>query len=163
MLKYKKGDLIKAAINGEVNVIAHQCNCFCNMGKGIAPQIKKNFPEAWKADMKTTKGDQRKLGLVTHATNNSYKKPIVIYNLYGQYDYKKVAFKGGRNTEYNALRSSLKLMALNLELEEILYRNDVKIGLPKIGAGLGGGDWSIIEKIIEEELSDFDVTIYELI
>ncbi len=26
------------------------------------------------------------------------------------------------------------------------------IGMPKLGAGLAGGDWNIIEKIIEEEL-----------
>jgi len=38
----------------------------------------------------------------------------------------------------------------------------MKVGLPKIGAGLGGGDWSIISKIIEEELGEFDVTIYVL-
>ena len=34
-----------------------------------------------------------------------------------------------------------------------------KIGLPKIGAGLAKGDWSIIEQIIIEELKDEDVTI----
>jgi O-acetyl-ADP-ribose deacetylase (regulator of RNase III) len=34
-----------------------------------------------------------------------------------------------------------------------------KIGLPLIGAGLAGGDWTIIEKIIEEELEGEDVTV----
>ena len=34
-----------------------------------------------------------------------------------------------------------------------------KIGLPLIGAGLAGGDWNVIEKIIEKELKDMDVTI----
>jgi O-acetyl-ADP-ribose deacetylase (regulator of RNase III) len=33
------------------------------------------------------------------------------------------------------------------------------IGLPKVGAGLAGGDWSIIEKIIIKELKDFKVTV----
>jgi len=28
-----------------------------------------------------------------------------------------------------------------------------------IGAGLAGGDWKIIEKIIEEELVDMDVRV----
>lgn len=164
MLKYKKGDLIKAAKEGLVDVIAHQCNCFCNMGKGIAPQIKKAFPEAWEADLRTAKGDIKKLGLVSHATNTQYTKPVQIYNLYGQFDYKKVAFETGICTDYSALRSSLQLMALNLKAENYITRPwEIKIGLPKIGAGLGGGDWEIISKIIEEELSAFDVTIYELI
>jgi O-acetyl-ADP-ribose deacetylase (regulator of RNase III) len=34
-----------------------------------------------------------------------------------------------------------------------------KIGLPKIGAGLAGGDWSRIKEIIQTELNDCDVTV----
>ena len=34
-----------------------------------------------------------------------------------------------------------------------------KIGLPFIGAGLGGGNWKEIENIIKEELADQDITI----
>jgi len=34
-----------------------------------------------------------------------------------------------------------------------------KIGLPKIGCGLAGGDWNIVQGIIEDELHDCDVTI----
>jgi O-acetyl-ADP-ribose deacetylase (regulator of RNase III) len=33
------------------------------------------------------------------------------------------------------------------------------IGLPMIGAGLAGGDWNRIKKIIEEELDAMDVWI----
>ena len=33
------------------------------------------------------------------------------------------------------------------------------IGLPKIGAGLAGGDWNIIKKIIQTELKDCKVTV----
>jgi O-acetyl-ADP-ribose deacetylase (regulator of RNase III) len=36
-----------------------------------------------------------------------------------------------------------------------------RIGLPKIGAGLAGGDWSVILAIISEELASEDVTIVE--
>ena len=37
-----------------------------------------------------------------------------------------------------------------------------RIGLPKIGAGLAGGDWEVIEKIIEEELAGENVSIVVL-
>lgn len=40
------------------------------------------------------------------------------------------------------------------------YR-DQRLGLPKIGAGLAGGNWNIIRKILEEELEGLDVTIVE--
>ncbi len=36
-----------------------------------------------------------------------------------------------------------------------------RIGLPKIGAGLAGGDWPRIECIVDEELADCDVTVVE--
>ena len=40
------------------------------------------------------------------------------------------------------------------------YKNfDIKIVAPKFGAGLAGGDWTIIEKMIKKYWSDFDVTI----
>ena len=33
------------------------------------------------------------------------------------------------------------------------------IGLPKIGCGLAGGSWSIVSKIIRDELWECNVTI----
>lgn len=37
MLKMKTGNLIDAAKAGEVTVIAHCCNCMCNMGGQVLP------------------------------------------------------------------------------------------------------------------------------
>lgn len=149
MLKHKKGDLIRAALDGEVNVIAHQCNCFNNMGAGIAPQIKKAFPKAWYADNATLKGDKDKFGKLSYAQDGN----VLVFNLYGQYSYGR-----GVNTSYTMLRKSLEQMSRMLWSK----RNEVKIGLPKIGCGLGGGSWEIVSQIIQEELKEFDVTVYEL-
>lgn len=150
MLKEKKGDLIKAALSGEVNVIAHQCNCFNNMKSGIAPQIAKAFPEAEWVDKQTRKGDKDKLGKLSMA----FQHNTLVFNLYGQYSYGK-----GLHTNYEALRGSLRNMRHKLISSNM---DDLKIGLPLIGCGLGGGDWGTVSKIIEEELSGFDVTIYRL-
>lgn len=51
-MKTLRGDLLAYALNGKINVIVHGCNCFCNMGAGIAKQIKNTFPEAFDADKK---------------------------------------------------------------------------------------------------------------
>lgn len=40
-----KGDLVNQA--EQFDVIVHGCNCFCTMNSGIAPQIRKNWPEAF--------------------------------------------------------------------------------------------------------------------
>jgi O-acetyl-ADP-ribose deacetylase (regulator of RNase III) len=37
-----------------------------------------------------------------------------------------------------------------------------KVAMPKIGAGLAGGDWNVIEKIIEEECKGVQPVVYYL-
>lgn len=157
MLKVVTGNLIEAAKSGEVNVIAHCCNCMCNMGKGIAPQIKRAFPYAYAADLGTKSGDQGKLGSFSLGTPDEEFGPLV-YNLYGQYRYGYNA--KGRQLDYDALYDALIAMANDLLLRD----QKCKIGLPMIGAGHAGGNWVIIEVIIEETLvkAGHDVTIYKL-
>ena len=136
------GDLVRDA--EQFDVILHQCNCFCNMGAGIAPQIKKKYPEAYLIDCQTKYGDKNKLGTISYTKKQI--KPIVV-NAYGQYKYTRSEV----DTNYEALRSCLK------EVKKIFPGR--KIGMPKIGAGLAAGDWNIISKIIQEELKTEDVTI----
>jgi len=155
-LKYKVVCLVAAAKRGDVNVIAHQTNCMCNMGSGIAPVIAGAFPEAREADNATEKGDDAKLGHFTHSIGRVVSLPrIEVFNLYGQY-----AYGEGNHTNYTHLRGALRGMAFYL----INAKNIVRVGLPKLGSDRGGGDWEIIERIIIEELIDrgIDVTIYVL-
>ena len=148
---YVKGCLIEAFKCGSVGAIAHSCNCFNTMGSGVALAIKNAFPEAYEADCKTVKGDEKKLGGFTMAaTVNGY-----VFNLYGQYNYGK---DGKTYTNYDALESAFRNMAH--KLRGIGFTGT--IGLPKIGAGTGGGKWEVIEEIIREELKGWEVKIYEL-
>lgn len=144
MIRYIDGDLVRDAEQFEV--IAQCANCFCTMGSGIAPLIKAKIPEAYAVDCATVKGDLNKLGTISYTLNT---KPIVV-NLYGQFDYTGRR-SGNMDLDYNALRSALKMMRDKF--------SGKMIGMPKIGAGLAGGDWAIIEQIIEEELRGEYVTI----
>lgn len=165
MLKYKVGDLLDAALSGDVNVIAHGCNCYNTMGSGIAPQIKRFFPAAYQVDLATKKGDKGKLGTFTYAQmwagecGSDSNHCIGIYNLYTQFGFWG-RNKGLRDLDYNAMYDAFDAMTKDLNNFDGL----IKIGLPKIGAGLAGGDWDIIEVIIEKTLiaSGHDVTIYTL-
>ena len=144
MIRYITGDLVKDA--EQFDVIAHCANCYCTMGSGIAPQIKTKFPEAYAADCATKKGDLNKLGTISYTETT---KPIVV-NLYGQFDYTGRR-SGNMDLNYDALRSAIKLMKEKF--------SGKTFGMGRIGAGLAGGDWSIIEKIIEEEMRGEYVTI----
>ncbi len=146
MIKYVDGDLLKLADEGYFDVIAHGCNCFCVMGSGIAPQIKAKYPEAYAVDCETTAGDIKKLGTITYTKNTT---PIVV-NIYSQYD-TKGRRQGKMDLDYDALRSGIKAMKEKF--------SGKRFGLPKLGAGLAGGDWDIIEQIIKEEMMGEYVTI----
>ena len=146
MIDYIDGDLIKLAKEANFDVIVHGCNCHSTMGAGIAPQIKAKYPEAYEADCKTTSGDITKLGTITHTVNTT---PIVV-NIYSQFD-TKGRRQGKIDLDYDALRSGLQEVKVKF--------SGKRIGMPKIGAGLAGGDWDIIEGIIEEEMRGEYVTI----
>lgn len=159
MLKYKVGDLIEAVKSGEVNVFAHGANCFCTMGSGIAPQIKSAFPNMYSADLATEKGDTSKLGTCTMAFMKEGK--LVGFNLYSQYGYNRRR-QGLRDLDYNALYDSMVQMKGRLQYVSGGSMAGYKIGFPKIGAGLAGGDWNVIEAMIKSVFFDSDVTIYFL-
>ena len=144
MIRYIDGDLVRDS--DQFDVIVQCANCFCTMGSGIAPQIKNKFPEAYKVDCDTVSGDKGKLGTITHTTGT---KPVVV-NLYGQYGYNGRAH-GDIDVDYAAIRSGMKLIKEKF--------SGKFIGMPKLGAGLAGGDWATIEKIIEEELQGEYVVI----
>jgi O-acetyl-ADP-ribose deacetylase (regulator of RNase III) len=149
IMKTTHGDLVRLAQAGEFELIVHGCNCFCTMGAGIAKAIKAAFPEAYEADRVTQSGSRAKLGTCTFAAIDRNGSSLIVVNAYTQFDWK------GRGTkvDYEALRSCMRWIKGN--------HAGKRIGLPKLGAGLAGGDWGIIAAIIEEELAGEDVTLVE--
>jgi len=147
-MKVINGDLLKLAKQGKFDIIIHGCNCFCQMGAGIAKQIKKEFPEAYIEDCKTIKGDKGKLGFFSSCSiNNNYK--FIIVNAYTQYHYRHST---KANVDYDALRKIFAALKLIVE-------SSTRIGYPLIGAGLAGGNWKKISNIIDQELEGCDHTL----
>lgn len=148
-MKVVKGNLITMALDGEFDVIVHGCNCFCAMGAGIAREIKNRLRSAYIADMMTTRGDRSKLGKCSEAEIYIDGRVLVVVNAYTQYRY------NGRtpDIDYMALESAFKYIKMKFAGK--------RIGIPKIGAGLAGGDWARISEIIERELDGEDITLVE--
>jgi O-acetyl-ADP-ribose deacetylase (regulator of RNase III) len=139
-----KGDLISLALTGTFNLIVHGCNCFNTMGAGFANQIRINFPEAWSADQRTVRGDMNKLGSFTQATVNRNGHDITIINAYTQFGYGKRL-----QTNYSAIETAFAAVG-------VMFPHK-RIGYPRIG----GGDWNIISKIIDEQLNGLNHTLVE--
>lgn len=143
-MNYKKGDLLTAFQQGEIDILVHGCNCFHTMGAGIAKDIKRLYPKAYAADLQTLKGSPAKLGTYSLARiGDQY-----ILNAYTQYRY-----GGIRDANYSAIQRVMNRVKLDL--------GHLRIGIPKIGAGRARGDWAIIEQMIDAE-NFSDLTCYIL-
>ena len=158
-LEYRQGNLVDAYINGHVNHIAHCCNCFNTMGGGIAKEIAQRLPEAQKVDSATVSGDSNKLGKLTFAMASIARPTDCVFNLYGQFGYGTEK----RQVRYNDLKSALQIARLIIQSLGTEDRTPV-LGLPKLGCGLAGGDWEVVERIIKTAFlgSNIKVVIYEL-
>lgn len=144
-----KGDLISLAKQGKFDVITHGCNCFSNMGAGIAVPMAQNFGcSLYPLEDLSTRGDIQKLGQIEWKLYPlTIDKSIYVVNSYTQY-------------YPNPLLKPLDYEALTLCLRKINHIFKGKsVGLPQIGAGLAGGDWERIKNIIQTELKDCDVTV----
>jgi O-acetyl-ADP-ribose deacetylase (regulator of RNase III) len=148
-MKVVEGDLIKLALAGSFDVIVHGANCQCTMGAGIAKAIKLEFPEAFEADLRTLKGDPSKLGTISSADVVRSGRSLTIVNAYTQLNYRGPKVR----VDYDAIRSAMREVRKQF--------GERRIGYPRIGAGLGGGDWARISSIIDEELAGVDHTLVE--
>lgn len=154
-LKYLDGNLINLAIKHEFDIIGHGCNCQNTMNSGIALSLKNIFPLIEKVDQETIKGDKNKLGKYSKALYNLYSSDdhklykFTILNCYTQYNNSRTKVC----VDYKAIESVMKL------IKKDFGGKGLRLGFPKLGAGLAMGDWSIIEPIIKKYLKDENVTI----
>lgn len=145
IIKEIKGDIIEEFKNGTIDIIVHGCNCFHIMGAGLAGQIASKIPLAFEADKVTPCGDIHKLGSFSIA--HISKKQLVI-NAYTQ-------FHIGKNFEYAAFVQFLRKFKAKYNDSGLI------VGFPKIGCGIGGGDWGYVKTLIEKHLPNMKIIIVE--
>ena len=137
-------------LESDCDYICHQVNCQGRMASGIAKSIREKWPEVYEAYMNWYKTNGHTIYnniLIVPVENNQN-----IINMASQYNY---GYDGKRYTSYDAFWECLNRIA------ETCPKGS-KIGFPmKIGCGLGGANWNIIQFMIHEVLAqDFEVYIY---
>lgn len=138
-LHYIKGNLL----DSNVNYICHQVNCQKVMGAGIAKQIADRWPQV----KEEYQANNASLG---HISMTLVGERQAVINMYAQYN----CGTDKRYTDYEAFYSCLE------KIHDATKDTSI-IGFPYgIGCGLGGGDWDIIEKMIEKVLFDREVYVY---
>jgi O-acetyl-ADP-ribose deacetylase (regulator of RNase III) len=141
---YKKGDVTLAP----EKVILHGCNAKGVMGSGVARAIRERYPEVY-TDYRLT---FCRRGLNLGELHRSWGRDgVLILNGITQGSYGL----GERHVNYEAVYNVL-------DAANDLHRTGVKaIAMPRIGAGLGGGNWRIIEAMIEETSTNYQPVVYD--
>ena len=176
MIATTTDNIFSSLPNGEHKVIVHGCNCLGVMGSGIAKTIKDLYPEAYAVYKEQEKKQGLNLGGFSWVTIP--EKRITIVNLLTQ------AITGGvRPVSYDAIVSGFENIRNECGKQyDNLHSNSAEhgrhdpsawlsegqtkfnISFPAIGCGLGGGDWSIVEVIINKTLPSigFNKTLHVL-
>jgi len=148
--------------NTTVKIIAHICNDVGAWGKGFVTAISKRWdePEEWyrqwfKKKIVYTNANSE---YITFELGNillvSVDYDITICNMIAQHDIKSI--NNIPPIRYDALKECL--IKLRKYILDRRYKS-FSVNMPKIGSGLAGGDWNIIEKIIIEELCTYDIKV----
>lgn len=155
IIKLVQGDLLKAFEEGHVQVIGHGCNTQNLMGSGIAGDIKNKFHAVYETDTLFRKNFTQETGhhsvpAILGMINTTHYKELdgYIVNMYTQE-------RTGPDADYQYLSQCLR--ALNNFCKE---RSIFRVGLPFIGAGIGGLDRQAVLCLINAIMVDVDVLLY---
>jgi O-acetyl-ADP-ribose deacetylase (regulator of RNase III) len=145
------GDLLKA----EADVIVHQVNCQGVMGAGVAKQIREQFPTTYIKYKDFCYPYKNNTSALLGKCLYVQEEPFVICNAFGQDFY----YRNTVQTQYDKLAECFRDIAEK--------DHGKRVALPwKIGCGLAGGDWDIVQKMIYDILAvegECKVTLYEFV
>lgn len=160
MIRHVRGNLLET----NDTFIAHGCNAHGVMGAGVAAAIRAQWPEVYKTyrDTMIDKnwiGNTSALGEIIPAPINSQIPPAhVVLNCITQVNFGA----GTKLVSYDAVDKSMERIASEFKNDTNFGYSDILggISMPKIGAGLGGGQWGVIEEIIKHHLNGISVTVW---
>ena len=140
MIEFKTGDIFNEDSEALVNTV----NCVGFMGRGIALQFKKAFPENFKSYAAACKRKEVQPGRMFMYETGQLTPPRYIINFPT-----KRHWKGKSRME--DIDAGLVALA-----REIRSYNIKSIAIPPLGSGLGGLDWLEVRPRIEKMLAQFE-------
>lgn len=139
MIEYKRGNLLSVT----KGIIVHGANAQGVMGSGVAKAIREKYPECYDAYYIQYISYGLSLGdVVWWASNDS---PVLSGTLF--------IANGITQNLYGTDKRHVNYVAVALVFKEVIRQakaTNLEVHFPKIGAGLGGGRWDIIEEIIND-------------
>lgn len=156
-IQYKEGDATDPPTSdNSVSYIIHVCNDVGFFGRGFALCVKNKFPiveQIYKqVHRETMDFHTRCMPLGTNQYIPIIGTNIVVINMIAQHGIYSVG--GISPIRYDALEECLENVA------EQVTENDTIHG-PRLGAGLSGGSWSMVESLLQKHIGHLNVTIYD--
>ena len=149
MIRYVTGDATRPLGSGP-RIIAHVCNDIGAWGAGFVIAVSRRWPQP-EADYRAwAERGPRHPGAVQFVPVGDQ---IVVANMIAQR-----GVGGARPLRYGALYTCLG------EVAAMAIRTDGSVHMPRIGCGLAGGSWEMVEALVEESLCErqVPVTVYDL-
>lgn len=143
MIRKGEGDLLKADVEALVNTV----NCVGVMGKGIALQFKRRYPQVFKDyEAACRRGDVR-IGRMFVVPTNELTGPRFVIN-----------FPTKKHWRSPSKLAYIKqgLASLRAVIEDLGIQS---VAIPPLGAGNGGLNWAEVEPLIREALDGMPVTV----
>ncbi len=148
MIELTRGDILRADAEALVNTV----NCVGVMGRGIALQFRKAFPENFKAYKAVCVRKQLQPGRMLVHDLGRLTNPRLVIN-----------FPTKRHWRGKSSLADVEA-GLRALVEEVRVRGLRSIAIPPLGCGLGGLDWRAVRARIEEAfagLPEVKVLLYE--
>lgn len=159
IVQYVKGNLVKLmkqAVEHDntgslktKTFFTHGCNCHAAMGSGIAPQIAAAFPQVEEADrLFYNLMSRQNLSpfMLGKAMPVSLSRNVTVFNSYTQ-------FFPGKDFKLPALMDAFKELNVMISGHQLI--------IPRIGAGVAGGDWEEISKAIDKATPNVKVIVID--
>ena len=143
MIIYKVGNILESDAEALVNTV----NTVGVMGKGIALQFKKAYPENYKKYKQAIEQKDVKLGkmFVTETYALIGPKYIINFPTKGHWRYP---------SKLEWIKDGLQ------DLKQVIQDKGIKsIAVPPLGCGQGGLDWNDVKREIEQTLTGLDTEI----
>lgn len=158
-ITYQVGDATRPEGEGP-KIIAHICNDIGAWGSGFVVALSKQSPypersyRAWYRDgiWESTPFELGQMQLASFGTPG-----VLVANMVAQRGIRHDA-SAPPAVDYTALWRCLR------GLGKIAEHMGASVHMPRIGCGLGGGEWKIVAELIDETLiaQDVPVTVYDL-
>ena len=142
VIKYTQGNIFASNCQALINTV----NCEGKMGKGLAYQFKKKFPEMEQDYVKVCEHGELYPGKLHIYQENKF----LIINF-------PTKNKWREKSKIEYIISGLK----NLK-EEIVKRDIKSVAIPPLGAGNGGLNWNEVKSEINRELLDMENVVFEV-